>query len=801
MNRKIKMKNSVCRWKLNGQGIRLIGFMLVGFFLVFNQSAFAADVEINATNFPDDVFRNYVSEKYDTDGDGILSEAEAADATSIYSTVDNGLSAAKNLVGVEYFPNLRIIWVFGGSLESLDLSKNPKIVQLNLPHNSLKKLDVSQCTELIVAQLGFNKLERLDVSKCTKLKRLQCFGNALTSLDVSMCTDLVILEASGQCIDTYWYIQSQNMVSPFSDAMSSDIVKSQITDFKVDGMAKELSQNAGVVYVNGMLPDDAINGIGQKVTYTYTFKLPEGVVPSDEIDAEMDVTMTCTDYAVALNNYSDNNFPDVNFRRKLMTFDYGKDNLITGEEIKEIGSLQVPNSGIKDMTGLGYFYNVGVLACQGNLLTTIDVSKLKKLTRFQCENNKLSSLDLSQNTELATLHCQNNQLESLTLAEGIATLDCSNNKLSWLDVNTCTELKTLNCAYNHLYTLDLRKHFETLSQNSTISPQTHVDPIYNWTNKEVAGVDSYDRLAFRFPDRDWDHYGDWEMAYRVPLMQGVDANVFATTDHCLTFRTLSKEDLDMYGKTVSYDFYTNKNSMVYPPNPSEKEEKLGKMRVEITTYAYCLYLKKAAQGTDNAYNGTLYIDFNASVPDEVDVYISKGLTSDEQLMSLSSVDQVLPANTGVYVKTKTGGDNLYGFYAFNETELTPTVDTTGNILSGSCTATSVTPGKTLTLGHDKKTGALGFWNFSGSTIPAHRAYVSEETLSQLGAGHAKGFAFAFEGENPSVTGISGTADIPGYAQSEDEGQAAWYTLQGIRLSKKPHQGGVYIKNGKKTVIK
>ena len=36
----------------------------------------AESVEINENNFPDEIFRQFVAEKYDTDGDGVLSATE-----------------------------------------------------------------------------------------------------------------------------------------------------------------------------------------------------------------------------------------------------------------------------------------------------------------------------------------------------------------------------------------------------------------------------------------------------------------------------------------------------------------------------------------------------------------------------------------------------------------------------------------------------------------------------------------------------------------------------------------------------
>ncbi|MBQ3347530.1 MAG: hypothetical protein IJG39_10625, partial [Synergistaceae bacterium] len=58
-----------------------------------------ADVEINATNFPDDTFRSYVSSNFDTDDNGVLSDSEIEGVT----TIDVNYSGVSSLQGVEYF--------------------------------------------------------------------------------------------------------------------------------------------------------------------------------------------------------------------------------------------------------------------------------------------------------------------------------------------------------------------------------------------------------------------------------------------------------------------------------------------------------------------------------------------------------------------------------------------------------------------------------------------------------------------------------------------------------------------------
>ena len=61
-----------------------------------------ADVAVNATTFPDEVFRNYVSGNFDNDRDGTLSDEEIA-AVTVIDVAQKGIT---RLNGVEYFTAL-----------------------------------------------------------------------------------------------------------------------------------------------------------------------------------------------------------------------------------------------------------------------------------------------------------------------------------------------------------------------------------------------------------------------------------------------------------------------------------------------------------------------------------------------------------------------------------------------------------------------------------------------------------------------------------------------------------------------
>ena len=59
-----------------------------------------ADVTINSSTFPDNVFRAFISSNYDTNSNGVLSTAELATATNI----DLNGKGVTNLTGIISLP-------------------------------------------------------------------------------------------------------------------------------------------------------------------------------------------------------------------------------------------------------------------------------------------------------------------------------------------------------------------------------------------------------------------------------------------------------------------------------------------------------------------------------------------------------------------------------------------------------------------------------------------------------------------------------------------------------------------------
>lgn len=143
-------------------------------------------VEINSTNFPDQVFRKYVEDnidKADTTGqkDGKLSQAERDAVTEISITNQN----CTDLTGIAYFANLTTLECQQNGLKELDLKDNVNLTKLNCSYNELTTLDVSKNAKLRDLECSDNGMEELNLGDITQLRWLLCADNNLTELDVS----------------------------------------------------------------------------------------------------------------------------------------------------------------------------------------------------------------------------------------------------------------------------------------------------------------------------------------------------------------------------------------------------------------------------------------------------------------------------------------------------------------------------------------------------------------------------------------------------------------------------------------
>ncbi|MBR5893417.1 MAG: leucine-rich repeat domain-containing protein [Bacteroidaceae bacterium] len=190
---------------------------------------------------------------------------------------------------------------------------------------------------------------------------------------------------------------------------------------------------------------------------------------------------------------------------------------------------------------------------------------------------------------------------------------------------------------------------------------------------------------------------------------------------------------------------------------------------------------------------TLYLDFNAEIPEGVEVYTASNVDGNRLMMQ--QVTGVLPANTGVIVRAEQG---TYTFeQSFEETEAIE-----NNLLRGSVEDEYITPEKgaryyVLAM----KDGVVGMYKdaLSGGTFKnnANKAYL--QLKPQLGI-----YDEEVDTENPGMQlsnryyfDFSGTTAIePVINKVEDN---IYYDLSGRRVENPTR--GIYILNGKKILVK
>lgn len=279
------------------------------------------------------------------------------------------------------------------------------------------------------------------------------------------------------------------------------------------------------------------------------------------------------------------------------------------------------------------------------------------------------------------------------------------------------------------------------------------------------------------------------------------------------------------------DFYNGHGAYSYHSLQSTHD-------VQLTADHYVMYVNPISEDAEGLCNGTVVLDYDAIIPEGMEAFIVTSYTAGGEsdrfktgrlnLVKVGDGDgadgykRVIPANNPVCLRTKqTVGEGLaadkmsttglYPFHRNNDRTLYPCPDPNdaqyeplelipsalfdGNKLRGvlDVAGQSYTAGDVLTLGRykDNNEHKIGFWTYNGAKLNMHRVYVLKSELNIPSA--AKGCTLDF-GYDSTPTGIG---SVGSESRVIDNG---WYTLQGVRLSGKPAQSGIYIHNGKKVVV-
>jgi hypothetical protein len=201
---------------------------------------------------------------------------------------------------------------------------------------------------------------------------------------------------------------------------------------------------------------------------------------------------------------------------------------------------------------------------------------------------------------------------------------------------------------------------------------------------------------------------------------------------------------------------------------------------------HCYYPLKV--GTAKA--ATMYIGFDTELPSGLKAYIVTSDSKEEKLAYLKRMSNHIPNRSPIVIFADKPG--TYPLFPLEET-LQPW-NMYDNLLNGvgrdgmEVYQSDADRGSILTLGRNSD-GELGFFYYKGTVpIPPYRAYLTYEWVSNAN----QYLLFSIVDDDP--TGIT-------QHPTPDTQQQDWYTLDGRRINGQPAKRGIYIRGGKKYVVK
>ena len=503
--------------------ILLAVMMIFMNFIIAPVKAEPGDVAIDATNFPDPKFMEYVKKK-DKDSNGILSQDEL-NAVKRINVQSIGITKLK---GVEHFTELERLDCRSNHLAVLDLKDNTKLISLLCAGNQLTNLNLSQNKNLVTLYCDQNQLTTLNLTNNTELGDLSCSYNQLTNLALTNNTELLELSCGQNYLTTLDLSTNTKLtkinceVNQLSKLdLSKNINLETLYCSSNQLTTLDLSTNTKLKYLscssNQLAALDLTN---TAVTYL-SGSNQERSVPVPEGSPSLDLTTLVADFdsekmsdlngtTNSGNNLSLTSQPElVTYTYKASTNNnlYVKLNIIYGDAVKVTFDR---NKGTGYMKGLslkadslyrlpackfkapagkvfdqwevnGTKYDAGaeitvksditVKAIWKDLLeineTNFKDETFRNYVKAEFDKDHdgyLSQDELNNVTEIDVSNKNIKNLKGIEYFTNIRKLNCYNNQLTDLDISKNTNLIDFSCAHNQLTDLNLsnNKYLKTL---------------------------------------------------------------------------------------------------------------------------------------------------------------------------------------------------------------------------------------------------------------------------------------------------------------------------------------------------
>lgn len=370
---------------------------------------------ISLVEIPDANFRKRIITLYDANKDNLIQINEISGVTTLSIT---SLKIA-DLTGIEYFSSLETLNCSYNLLETLDVSKNKKLLKLYCHYNNLHDLNVTGDSLLNYIHCGYNDLTSVDISTNKALVTFICTQNQISSLDISKNEALTSLTCS--------YNQLEEI---------------------------DLSHNtllATMVCTNNNISSLDLTNNLKISTLTCNNNVISEIIFNES-----------KNHSLSSFNCENNKLTNLNLTTcKSIVNLYAGSNRLTNIDLTKSTKLQILSCELNKLESLDLSLQTVLvqLICNDNRLTDL-ITKSNALTKLWCNGNALTDLNISNDTALLQLLCQNNELSTIDLSKniGLRNIIISYNKLTSLDVSKNSNLNFLNCIGNPLTTLYCNKN-------------------------------------------------------------------------------------------------------------------------------------------------------------------------------------------------------------------------------------------------------------------------------------------------------------------------------------------------------
>ena len=487
--------------------------------LKLNYQSTLADVEINATNFPDTVFRTYISDNFDNNPtDGKLSELEI-NAVKFIDVRNSNFDSSKDITdmtGIGYFTALETLYCgYNRYLTTLDLRNNTRLTVLDCYQNSgLQSIDLTGCMALKTFGCKLTGLSSIYLGNNTALESLDCTLSRIDSLDLSNNPELKILHTSSLITSLDLSNNTKLNVLYCNNSKLTSLELSNNTELKElncaynDITSLDLSNNTALTkldcYNNKLTSLDLSKNNALTGLFCYNNKLTSLDLSKNTALTKLHCSnnqLTSLDVSgcTALTSFKGNDqtldIGDVSGSYDLRGlpegFDSSKASDWTGaafdSEANTLNTFTEESVTYNYDCGSGNSMNVTLTFNYQGTVADVDINDANfpdDIFRTYVLDNidinpkdeKLSELEINAVTEinvyekgiadlkgiehftaLTLLNCSKNKLASLDVSKNtlLNELHCDSSTLISLDVSGCTALETLRCGNNQLTGLDV----------------------------------------------------------------------------------------------------------------------------------------------------------------------------------------------------------------------------------------------------------------------------------------------------------------------------------------------------------